>query len=165
MKFIVLSMLLEQGGKKPKAGGAKMTEAVPFLKWRPGYEVKPKGVGNHTTFVIKTIDNHTDGAIAMTYGSVVELESHGVEGDVTTTKNLKGSTLQSGYEFVSTGLVVADAPESATKPIAINLDHVRNVYPRRDGLPGCRVMLEKVNYVVAEDFERIMIRMASLGAC
>lgn len=154
-KFIVLAMFLDQegGGKSKATQSTKVTANVPFLQWKEGYQVAPKN-NREAVFTIKRITS-TAGP-AMTYQSVVDLTNEPGEEE----RTLRGSTLQSGYVFIGHGSVVEDERKDTTKPIGVNTDKIRNFYPRKDGRPGCRIMLDAaVNYAVADTFEDVLAKV------
>ena len=148
-KFISLTMFIDQEGSK-KTSSPKMAQAAPFLEWKEGYRIASKN-SRDTVFTIKSIAN-PDNPV-MSYKASVEIQDD--TGD--DLRVLRGSTLQSGYVFIDHGSVQDDALKATAKSIGINADKIRNFYPRRDGRPGCRVILDGgVSYAVAEDFDRIL---------
>jgi len=154
-KFIVLSMFIEQeGGKAARPSNRMALTDVPFLQWKEGYQVASKG-NRDNVFTIKLITSPSQGH-AMTYQSQVDLVNEPGEEE----RTLRGSTLQSGYVFIGYGSVVEDQHKGTTKAIGVNVDKIRNWYPRKDGRPGCRVMLDAgVNYAVADAFEDIFAKV------
>jgi len=151
-KFIVLSMFLDQegGGKSKATQSSKVVTNVPFLQWKEGYQVAPKN-NREAVFTIKRITSQ--GGPAMAYQSQVDLVNEPGEEE----RTLRGSTLQSGYVFIGHGSMVEDERKDTTKPIGVNTDKIRNFYPRKDGRPGCRIMLDAgVNYAVANGFDDVL---------
>lgn len=153
LAFIQLQMFAEQNGRK--AGSVKMESAVPFKQWKVGYIVR----GSQEDFTIKRIDS-SDGAMHY-QDCTVELENKAGE-----TRVVKGSTLQSGYNFVSKGDVVEPPTERTDViPFGVNAAGIREFYPRKSG-EGTRIlMMDKTAYIVADSFEDVTlkIKIASTG--
>jgi hypothetical protein len=145
--FIKLSMYLDQrsGGKDV----AKSTFSVPFRNWLPGYVVVTRSSGDEewTIAAIHSPDNKM-----RRENCEVQLINKAGE-----TRLVKGSTLQSGYEFRSSGdLPVPPTDErSDIKPISISVQGIREFYPRNQG-EGTRILMhDKTTYIVAESFYAI----------
>lgn len=156
--FAKLSMFLDQhGGKKNAATNAVMT--LPFKRWKVGYVVVASRTDDTEEWMIKSI-NSKDGIPAREdcTASLINKASE--------IREVKGSTLQSGYKFKSTGDQPMPTPEERedTKPIAIAPSGVREFYPRKEG-EGTRIILnDKTTYIVSEDFKTVWARFASIGA-
>lgn len=151
-KFITLHMLLEQsGGKSKNYNSPRMVEAPPFLNWKIGYRVKPRS--QDETFTIHEIED----ADKMAYAATVTLKN--VAGEE---RKIKGSTLQSGYAFVDHGDVRAPEVQGSgdfgvpTKGLTVQVSCIRDFYPRKNEMPGTRVILTSgTAYAVADSYARI----------
>lgn len=151
-KFVTVQMFLVQNERRD----SKATlETVPgFLAWKNGYKVKNKNSHGADTWTIKKIDDHRDGAVAISYQATVEL----VNDEETETKVLRGSTLQSGYVFVSGTEEVEQ--KRTTKPMTFEADALARFYARKHNRLGTRLMFkDKTNYIVADSYEDILTQI------
>jgi hypothetical protein len=148
--FNTLDMIIGQG-KKPSSSS---TLDVPsFLDYKIGYRVKSKNGGGNP-FTIMAMD--TD---RMTYGSFVTVKDEADE-----ERKLKGATLQSGYTFYDHG-DIRDPQGGAIKTITINVDDIREFYPRKGNAPGTRIILkDKTTYIVANSDVDVRARIISVDA-
>lgn len=66
-----------------------------------------------------------------------------------------------------TAEVVSIAPQHVVveqKPVTIGVDSIRNFYPRKDNVPGTRVVLKSgVAYIVVESHDEVLTRINNLG--
>jgi len=144
-KFITLDMFLEQNKRKSTA--THRMEEVPFLEWKVGYTIAAKGSGSQWKITNMSTPK-------MTYQSSATLTGMDEEQRI-----LKGSTLQSGYTFVSKGDAVEEednVPPANTKKLTMNVDHIRNFYDRKHGEPGGRIVIsDRVSYIVVQNHAAI----------
>jgi hypothetical protein len=157
-KFIKLSMFLDQRGGGKGKDTAKGTFLVPFRNWVQGYVLVASRSSNDEEWTIAEITS-ADGHMRREECEVRLVNKAGE------TRQVKGSTLQSGYEFRSSGDVVPPVTEerSDVKPIGIDMEGIREFYPRNAGEGTRIVMHDKTAYVVAEPFYYIWDRMEAAG--
>ncbi len=156
--FAQLSMYLDQHGGKNVTVNASLT--LPFKRWKSGYVVVSSRGSDDEEWTIKRIDS-ADGIPAREDCTVTLINKS------TEIREVKGSTLQSGYKFRSTGDLPMPEPEERedTKSIAIAPSGVREFYPRKDASTGTRIIMnDKTTYIVAEDFKTVWARFAEIGS-
>lgn len=157
---VQLSMYLDQhsGGKGGHQEVAKGSFAIPFRNWQPGYVVTASRSQNDEEWTIKNIVS-ADGK-PHREDCVITLVNKAEE-----TREVKGSTAQSGYEFKSTGDVPPPAPEerSDVKPFGVQLEGIREWYPRANGEGTRIIMHDKTAYIVLESFTTIWDLMIEAG--
>lgn len=162
-KFIRLQMFLEQS-KKHKGnadyGSASFapTPQYTFSQWKVGFWIK-----NSTEEFKITGIKSSDGAMH-NEDTTVTLESAAGE-----KRELKGSSVRSGYSFVSVGDVEMPKTEVIVQdridcmPMLINIAGIREFYPRKNA-EGTRIlMLDKTAYVVADLFPQVETKIAKAG--
>jgi hypothetical protein len=146
--FITLNMFIEQK-KSRDARYHPEPPAPPFLDWKAGYVVRSKTNSNGEHFTINLVDGSTE---LGNYHRIFHLENADGESRV-----VKGSTLQSGYAYVSGA--PAPEPEKDTQPLVVNVDAIREFYPRKEHRPGSRVGIgigTRSFYIVQESTEEIV---------
>lgn len=174
MKFIEVHMFKDQKGAGRASAApatATLTQAIAFLQWKEKYIVRRKSGADATEYTIVKIDS-PDGKMAYN-GCTVTLKSAADE-----TVELKGSTLQSGYAFVSKGdaekdgLVEAPAKKPGKfdgredlQPMSIALDGIREFHPRTKGRDGTRIIMkDKTIYVVQEHYDEVKSQIKGVVA-
>jgi hypothetical protein len=158
--FAVLSMFLDQHGGKSDVAKGSLAPTIPFRNWKVGYVVVSNRAEGGEEWTIKNIAS-ADGLLHRE-DCTVDITNKAGE-----TRNLKGSTLQAGYAFVSTGDMPAPEPEARTdvKPFGVQPAHggVREFYPRSNG-EGTRIIMgDKTTYIVAESFMEVWQKFAAAG--
>jgi hypothetical protein len=156
-QFITVSLILD-ALRNERASNTNRMEAHPrFLDWEVGFLVKPKN--NSATFQITSTGS---GGARLTYQSQVSLVN--IE-DPEETRSLRGSTLQTGYEFVSRGDVTDPTAKKTTKPMTIATDTIRTFSPRKHSAPGSRIVLKDgTSYAVVEDHDELLARIGQIIA-
>lgn len=158
--FVKLQMFKDQNSRKASSPSltSASSSAVPFLQWKVGYVIKNKNASSSDTWVIKKITSE-DGKMHY-QDTVVAIENAAEE-----KRELKGSTLQSGYEFVSKGDVVDDVQEKPQEKPArddcevfvVNVSGIREFYPRKRG-EGTRILMQdKTAYIVADTVDEVCL--------
>jgi hypothetical protein len=151
-------MYLDQhGGGKGKTA-ATGTFIAPFRSWIVGYVVVASRSSNEEEWTIKDIYS-SDGKMRREDCEVQLINKAGE------TRLLKGSTLQSGYEFRSSGDLPPPATEERTdvKSLGINIEGIREFYPRSAGEGTRLLMHDKTIYIVAEPFYYIWDLLEAAG--
>jgi hypothetical protein len=146
-KFTKLHMYLDQRGGGKGKGVAQATFTAPFRNWVVGYVVVASRSSNDEEWTIRAISS-ADGSMRREECEVGLINKAGE------TRQVKGSTLQSGYEFRSTGDLPPPTQEerSDVKLLGVNIEGIREFYPRNAG-EGTRIlMIDKTIYIVAEPF-------------
>jgi hypothetical protein len=157
-KFIKLNMYLNQRSGGKSGDVAKSTFTAPFRNWIVGYVVVASRSSNDEEWTINCILS-PDGKIRREDCEVTLVNKAGE------TRQVKGSTLQSGYEFRSSGDLPPPPTEerSDVKPIGVNLEGIREFYPRNRG-EGTRILMhDKTTYIVAEGFDVIWDALHTAG--
>lgn len=142
----------------------------PFLEWRAGDTVGKRGNEEHWKIASIESDRYDEDephpgetvqSAAMSYAATVHL----VSADGEEAKTLKGSTLQTSYEFVSAGIssTPAEDPKMAgTKLAAFNVSLIRDFYARKDDRPGTRLLMSNgTPYIVAQSFEEVLAMVSA----
>jgi hypothetical protein len=158
-KFIMLQMFLAQnsrGSGSSSSSTPRLETNVPFKSWRVGYIVC--GKNNQEHFTLKEIHS-TDGNLNYTDATALLVNAAGES------RLVKGSTLQSGYQFVSKGDVEEETEAPPEKPVredctrmCINVADIREFYPRKRGAEGTRILMkDKTAYIVADSFDEVWL--------
>jgi hypothetical protein len=161
-KMIQLSMYLDQhgGGKGKGQEVASGSFKIPFASWVEGYVViaDQRRSQSDEEWTIKTIAS-TDGKMHREE-TTVTLVNKAAE-----VREVKGSTLSSSYEFKSTGDVPPTMPDQRAdvKPLAIDLEGVREFYPRNNAEGTRLLMHDKTVYIVLEPFASLWQAMQEAG--
>lgn len=163
-KMIQLSMYLDQhgGGKSKSKEVATGSFKLPFGTWIVGYVLiaDQRRSTNDEEWMIKSIAS-SDGKVHRE-DCTVTLVNKAAE-----TREVKGSTLQSGYEFKSTGDLPPpeSVPEQRTdiKPIGIDLEGIREFYPRNGGEGTRLLMHDKTIYIILDSFDAVWRAMQNAG--
>lgn len=149
-KFITLNMYLVQNARKDS--GPSIETTAPFLEWKEGFKVRGKNGGE--TWTIKAIKDGT-----MSYKTRIQLVSENEE----EVKELSGSTLQSGYVFVSGDS--ATQKKLTTRPMTLEVESISRFYARKAGRPGTRIIFkDKVAYIFDNPFEEVNALVVGTGA-
>jgi hypothetical protein len=160
-----IKLLLFKEQSKTKAGNfsapAYMPPRVPFLSWKEGYIVKSTA-GEEWT--IKSIQSK-EGTVMKHEDCEVTLVN--VAGE---TRTIKSKSLRSGYEYESSGDVKEpEAPQPVEVvrddcvPIIVNIEGIREFYPRKAG-EGTRVLMnDKTAYIVADAFAAVSAKYVQAG--
>jgi hypothetical protein len=163
-KMIQLSMYIDQHGK----GGGKHQEVasgsfkLPFSAWALGHVViaDQRRSNNDEEWTIKAIGS-SDGKMHRE-DCTITLVNKAAE-----TREVKGSTLQSGYEFKSIGDAVPppelEQARTDVKPLGVDLEGIREFYPRNSGEGTRLLMHDKTIYIVLESFSFIWRAMQEAG--
>ena len=158
--FITVSLILA-ALKNERGTTARLQESVRFLDWKEGCIIKSKGL--NTAWRIEKIETVLSEPVlsespttGMTYQSRVTLQS---TDDPEESRVLRGATLQQGYEFVATGVAEEDTKKDL-KPMTIAVDCIRTFAPRKQGMPGSRIVLKDgTSYAVVEDHDELLSRI------
>lgn len=143
-RFVTVNMFLVQNSKQARA---TIQDVPGFLTWKVGYKVRGKNGGE--TWTIKDYEGAAQGD-AISYHVNISL----VNEDQTESKELRGSTLQSGYAFVSG--TEEEILKATTKPLTFEVEALARFYARKNGQPGTRLMFkDRINYIVADDYEAV----------
>lgn len=155
--FIKLQMFIEQS-KKGYGQSASFKPAQPtlgFSKWKVGHFIKSESAPDE--FKITKIES-ADGAMH-NEDCTVTLESATGE-----TRQLKGSSLRSRYQFVSFGDTInleEPPPRDDVMAFYVNPLGIREFYPRKQGEGSRILMMDKTAYIVAdtaEDIAKMILR-------
>lgn len=162
-QMIKLSMYIDQrsGGKGNKSQDtvASGSFKIPFSSWLVGYVVvSSRSSTPGEEWTIKEIKS-TDGKLRREDCEATLINS------AAEVRLVKGSTLQSGYEFKSTGDLPPPATNERTdvKEFGIDLEGIREFYPRNNA-EGTRVIMhDKTVYIVLEKFDYIWRKFKEAG--
>jgi len=161
--FIWLSMYIDQhsGGKGNHDNVASGTFRIPFKDWKVGYVlVATRSANTEEEWTIQNIQS-PDGK-PRREDCTIRLVNKAQE-----VRELKGSSVQSGYEFKSTGDVEVEpsaVPERTdVKPLAVTVEGIREFYPRNNGEGTRLIMHDKTVYIVLEPFKTIWGMLIEAG--
>lgn len=155
-KFIELNMFKEQNQGKGKNNYGTVpfpAPRVPFPQWKVGYIVK----GSTEEWTIKKIDS-IDGTMHYEDCTITIVNNDEI-------REVKANTLRKSYTFVSSGDQPSPLPTERddTQIMLLNIEGIREVYPRQNGEGSRILMMDKTAYICADDIKEITAKIKSVG--